>query len=103
MRAHVRISKLKHFSLVTTIYVCTSMSVCLSVCLSVKVKIIFCDLQDMEAKLATLGTDIRAATRAIMSGQKDLPEVKVCTCTQYRPILAILLLYRPESATLNVD
>ena len=62
MRAHVRLSKLKHFFLATTIYVCTSMSVCLSVCLSVKVKHIFCDLQDMEAKPATLGTDIRAAT-----------------------------------------
>ena len=57
----------------------------------------------MEAKPATLGTDIRAATRAIMSGQKDLPEVKVCTCTQYRPFLAILLFYWPESARLNVN
>ena len=107
MRAHVRISKIKHFFLVTTIYVCTSMSVCmsvcLSVCLSVKVKHIFCGLQDMEAKPATLGTDMRAATRAIMSGQKDLPEVKVCTCTQYQLFSAILVLYRPESARLNVN
>ena len=76
---------------------------CLSVCLSVKVKIIFCDLQDMEAKPATLGTDIRATTQAIMSGQKDLPEVKVCACTQYQLFSAIPLLYQPESARLNVN
>ena len=79
------------------------LSVCLCVCLSVKVKIIFCDLQDMEAKPATLGMDIRAATRTIMSGQKDLPEVKVCTCTQYQLFSAIPLLYQLESARLNVN
>ena len=69
---------------------------CLSVCLSVKVKHIFCDLQDMEAKPATLGTDIRAATRAIMSGQKDLPEVKVGTCTQYRPYCYCISQNQPD-------
>ena len=59
----------------------------------------------MAAKADTLGKDIRQATRDIMASKKDLPEVKVCTCTQYWPFLAILLIFCTESAgvTFNVN
>ena len=59
----------------------------------------------MAAKADTLGTDLRQATRDIMASKKDLPEVKVCTCTQNQPFSAILLIFCTESAgvTCNVN
>ena len=36
-----------------------------------------------------------------MTGKKDLPEVKVSTCTQYQPFLAIMLIFRMESAAVT--
>ena len=52
----------------------------------------------MAAKANTLRKDIRQATQDVMAGKHDLPAVKVCTCTQYRPFLAIQLIYRTELA-----
>ena len=59
----------------------------------------------MAAKADTLGRDIRQATRDIMASKKNLPEVKVCTCGQYQPFSAILLIFHRESAgvTCNVN
>ena len=57
----------------------------------------------MAAKADTLGRDIRQATRDIMAGKKNLPEVKVCTCTQYQPFLAILLIFCMELKATNLD
>ena len=59
----------------------------------------------MAAKANTLGRDIRQPTRDVMASKTNLPEVKVCTCTQYWPFLAILLIFRTESAgvTCNVN
>ena len=45
-----------------------------------------------------LGTDLQQATRDIMASKRDLPDVKVCTCTQYWPFLAILLIFHMELA-----
>ena len=39
----------------------------------------------MAAKADTLRKDIRQVTWDVMAGKRDLPAVKVCTCTQYRP------------------
>ena len=52
----------------------------------------------MAAKAETLRRDLRQATRDVMAGKKDLPEVKVCTCTQYQPFLAMLLIFCTKSA-----
>ena len=59
----------------------------------------------MAAKADTLGTDLQQATRDVMAGKKDLPEVKVCTCTQHQPFLVILLIFHVELArvTCNVN
>ena len=59
----------------------------------------------MAVKAETLGIHLQKATRDVMAGKKDLPEVKVCTCTQYQPFSAILLIFRMESArvTCNVN
>ena len=52
----------------------------------------------MAAKAYTLGTDLRQATTDIMAGKKDLPDVKVCTCTQYQPFSAIQSIFCTELA-----
>ena len=59
----------------------------------------------MAAKANTLGTDLRQATKDVMASKKDLPDVKVCTCTQNWPFLAILLIFHMESArvTCNIN
>ena len=52
----------------------------------------------MAAKAHTLGGDLRQATQYVMGGKKDLPDMKVCTCTQYQPFSAILLIFHTKSA-----
>ena len=57
----------------------------------------------MAAKADTLGKDLRQTTRDVMAGKKDLPEVKVCTCTPYWPFSAILLIFRMKSARVTCN
>ena len=59
----------------------------------------------MTAKADTLGKDLKQATQDVMGGKKDLPEENLCTCTQYWPFLAILLIFHTELAgvTCNVN
>ena len=55
----------------------------------------------MAAKAEPLGRDLMQATCDVMAGKKDPPEVKVSSCTQYRPFLAIMLIFQMESATVT--
>ena len=55
----------------------------------------------MAAKADTLGRDLMQATCDVMAGKKDLPEVKVSTCTQYQLFSAIMLIFWMELAAVT--
>ena len=46
----------------------------------------------MAAKPDTLGPDIQRMARDIMAGKKDLLGVKVCTCIEYWPFSADIVI-----------